>query len=381
MFSFRKCGGFVFIISFLVSLEGALADEPPNDWREVCERRILRMLRSVFTCLSVSMRFEPANARYFEVDMNCGQSLVETLRLLGCFSMETCLKNETKKPKDELQILLNDIFTVEDDVDHAQYVKVMPKSMCSALVVFRMLYDMSIDTLDRHVKRSSVLPSTSRKTDVSLRDTDKEIGGEKTTPTLNLTPSSPDPVIVHPGVVTTMFKLVPGFRRDDQPEISRAAQLFVVEAVKSLLRTEKNQQIMCDARFVTDVLLHASAILEDEAHILHQPIQYVLERLSAHKMEPLDLRTFLRIGNPLACVSDNERQKPGSFVPLTRVKTLVSMTTPKDMHHMQNASLLLPPFIEFDMSQEGFGCIFLPSLAPFSAASNSGTTNYDEYRY
>ena len=44
------------------------------------------------------------------------------------------------------------------------------------------------------------------------------------------------------------------------------------------------------------------------------------------------------------------------------------MTTPKDLHIQNNS--ILPPFIEFDMATEGFGCLYLPSLAPQSAASS-----------
>lgn len=46
------------------------------------------------------------------------------------------------------------------------------------------------------------------------------------------------------------------------------------------------------------------------------------------------------------------------------------MTTPSDE---QAQSLLDPPFIEFDMNQEGFSCIFIPSVAP--VATNHGTSN------
>src|SRR5688572_29248749 len=43
----------------------------------------------------------------------------------------------------------------------------------------------------------------------------------------------------------------------------------------------------------------------------------------------------------------------GEGVPLTRVKCLVSMTTPRDVR-LHGASIT-PSFIEFDMSSEGFG--------------------------
>jgi len=60
----------------------------------------------------------------------------------------------------------------------------------------------------------------------------------------------------------------------------------------------------------------------------------------------------------------------GGFIPLTRVKTLVSMTTPRDLHVQNNT--ILPPFVELDMMQEGFGCLYLPSLSPTSPHAASG---------
>lgn len=34
-------------------------------------------------------------------------------------------------------------------------------------------------------------------------------------------------------------------------------------------------------------------------------------------------------------------------------------------------TLVFPSFVEFDMSAEGFGCLFLPSIAPQSASGGS----------
>ena len=113
--------------------------------------------------------------------------------------------------------------------------------------------------------------------------------------------------------------------------------------------------------------------------ILAITLQYLLERLAAQKLEASDLRTFFRLGNPLSCLSDCQWEAylksdrrvastpPGRFLPLTRIKTLVSMTTPRDA--VQNNSIL-PPFIEFDMAPEGFGCLFMPSLAPSNPTSS-----------
>ena len=47
----------------------------------------------------------------------------------------------------------------------------------------------------------------------------------------------------------------------------------------------------------------------------------------------------------------------GGAVPLTRVKCMVSMTTPKDAR--AHGSTDCPSFVEFDMNVDGFGCLFL----------------------
>lgn len=49
------------------------------------------------------------------------------------------------------------------------------------------------------------------------------------------------------------------------------------------------------------------------------------------------------------------RSPEGSTVPLTRVKCLVSMTTPHDIR--LNGSAVTPAFVEFDNSLEGFGLV------------------------
>ncbi|KAF7649614.1 hypothetical protein LDENG_00138710 [Lucifuga dentata] len=67
------------------------------------------------------------------------------------------------------------------------------------------------------------------------------------------------------------------------------------------------------------------------------------------------------------------RSAEGSTVPLTRVKCLVSMTTPHDIR--LHGSAVTPAFVEFDSSLEGFGCLFLPSLAPHNTPTNNTNTS------
>ena len=56
---FRRVGGFVYIISVLVSLEGVLSGVPKKESRSRCpaeEKKVFALLRGVFTCLTTAMR-------------------------------------------------------------------------------------------------------------------------------------------------------------------------------------------------------------------------------------------------------------------------------------------------------------------------------------
>jgi hypothetical protein len=155
-------------------------------------------------------------------------------------------------------------------------------------------------------------------------------------------------------------------------------QVYIGEVIRSLVRGEKNQQLLCDSGFPTIVLKVGRIALLEETHPLHTVFQYMLERLAIQLLEPKDLREFLRLGEPLCCVPldlldcwiSHSSKKPGGTVPLSRVKTLVSMTTPRDP-----CMLSLPPFFEMDLSTEGFGCLFLPSIAPQSPISGPSVVN------
>ena len=60
------------------------------------------------------------------------------------------------------------------------------------------------------------------------------------------------------------------------------------------------------------------------------------------------------------------KDKFGQPLSLARIQSLVSMTTPRDgiLYGGNKFGCSSPPFIEFDMSLDGFGCLFLPSVFP-----------------
>ena len=60
----------------------------------------------------------------------------------------------------------------------------------------------------------------------------------------------------------------------------------------------------------------------------------------------------------------NKNAPFGGSLSLARVQSLVSMTTPRDGN--QEGMIRNPPFVEFDLSIDGFACLFLPSVFPQS---------------
>lgn len=107
---------------------------------------------------------------------------------------------------------------------------------------------------------------------------------------LNLNAPIPEPIVVHPGVVVGMLHLLPSISDSSKPHLALALQLCIAEVIKSLVRSERNQQVMCEAGMAGELLSMGRIALQDETHPLHQPLQYIIERLAAQSLEPRDLR-------------------------------------------------------------------------------------------
>ncbi|GAB6019627.1 hypothetical protein CHUAL_001189 [Chamberlinius hualienensis] len=371
---FRKVGGFVYVMSCLVSMEGCLMHPPKTPWDTVDISLVLTLLKTAFNTITVAMRFEPANAKFFAQEI-CYSSLTDAIRLLGCFSNELVLNKIEPFPLQEEESI-HSIFTSKNDI--CLQTETFPKVLSFACWIFRLLYDMSLDARSGSSGTIQSLPlmspSHSRRRNVSgdlKGNTSVLLCKRQQFAQLNLTP--PDIVIVHPVVVVAMLHLIPSISYPEQPAMANTLHLYITEVLKSMMRSERNQQVMCDAGFPHELLSRFSVALVDEENPLHSPLQYMFERIAAQGLEPKDLRDFMRLGNPLcsrpleSLKKDSDAdQREGGPVPLTRVKTLVSMTTPKDFQI--NSASLIPPFVEFDMSHEGFGCLYLPSVAPQSAS-------------
>lgn len=376
---FRKVGGFVYVTSVFVSLDGKLSDNSDivmngetSDERKIHLKDLLHLMNIVFQTLATAMRFEPANAKFFAQEI-CSTSLCDTLRLLGCFSNKSIFGESTQSTDNSETIdgYYQNIFT--GSLMKPEFSQEFPLSLSFSCLIYRFLYDLVLDNFEKP-NLSGVLNisiSTQSKPEVNkIQKMDPRIAVSS----LNLTQPLPEPLIVHPGIVICMLQLLPSVEHDVDEIQGERLQLYLAEVIKSLVRSERNQQIMCESSLAGHLLKIGKTVLSEEKNILHVPLQYILERLAAQALKPTELREFLRLASPLHCenIVLGEAYQIGGPVPLTRIKTLVSMTTPRDFR--AHGSCTLPPFVEFDMSAEGFGCLFLPSISPQAPVLGGGSS-------
>jgi WD repeat and FYVE domain-containing protein 3 len=94
---FRKAGGFVYVLSVLISMEGSLKIPATPPWDKVKINEVFTILKTILTIITVSMRYEPANANFFESEVRW-KSLYSALKLIGCFDTT---KTEFDKVKEK----------------------------------------------------------------------------------------------------------------------------------------------------------------------------------------------------------------------------------------------------------------------------------------
>ncbi|XP_030234798.1 WD repeat- and FYVE domain-containing protein 4 isoform X1 [Gadus morhua] len=212
-----------------------------------------------------------------------------------------------------------------------------------------------------------------------------------------------DHTIVNPGAIRVIISLLPSIFSPEDPELSMEVQYSVAQHIQAMVKSERNRQIMCEGGLVSTLLAHCGGILLDTLHPLSMPITRILEKLASQAITLPDLRAFLCLGDPLVCLKEktarnsskerhvppqstsNETDAPGappappagqalqrSFsllsspsegctLPLHHMVSLVSMTSPRSSRpHRLSSS---PAFVEFDMTESGYGGLFLPSLA------------------
>lgn len=239
---FRKVGGFVYVTSVFVSLDGKLGDDMNGESKQI--KDILHLLHLACQTLSTAMRFEPANAKFFQQEI-CNTSLCNTLRLLGCFSLTTELGDKrSSRAEESAKHYFHSLFMsnpLQPDFD-GNY----PVSLSFATLVYRFLYDITLDNFDKP-NLSGLASVTANSASQSQTPNQPSKDPRSSVSSLNLTTPQPEPMIVHPSVVICMLQLLPSIEHETASDTALSLQMYLADVLKSLMRSERNQQVMCDA--------------------------------------------------------------------------------------------------------------------------------------
>ncbi|CAB1322462.1 unnamed protein product, partial [Coregonus sp. 'balchen'] len=273
--------------------------------------QVFELLHTVFCTLTAAMRYEPANSHFFRTEIQY-EKLADAVRLLGCFSEAKKVGATGVFPSNAqpfLRLLEDDGVVAGGGAGDS----VCPTlKHCSKLFIY--LYKMATDSFDRYVVRGQVPPPADSRDPPCRPPGARQHSpgrGVRALTDLNLklhlanssssSSSSSDSVVIHPGAGLAMLDLLASVSSDSQPEHALDLQLAVANILQQLVHSERNQQILCEAGLHSRLLQRCSQALGDEEHPLHPPLQRMFERLASQALQPMALREFLRLGNPLNC--------------------------------------------------------------------------------
>lgn len=297
---FREVGGFVYVMSVLINMEGSLADPISAVWKNVKREEVLNLLRTVFHVLTAAIQDDPANKNF--MDEIRFRGLSDTIRLLGCFSVDavniqsfpaagdrnkkwTTHSHEKKLPTMTVTQQPS-VDSIRSSVSLESSLDIDPSSVLfAANELIKNLFDMATDSFGLKSGTSIIYASTSEVESISQGRVGLGI-----------------PYIYHPGAVTAAFDLLPAISEANVSVYSEGCldlQLYWISHLQNLLKCEHNQQVMCEAGLPQQILDRCDTALVTEEHPLHAPLQRMFERLASQSLTPTVLRNFLRLGSPL----------------------------------------------------------------------------------
>ncbi|XP_077207114.1 WD repeat- and FYVE domain-containing protein 4 isoform X2 [Paroedura picta] len=407
--AFRVSSGFNGLLSLLSDMEGALCDPPPAMWSSVSHGHLVDLLLHILHAMAAALHSDPTNSHFFHKN-GLFQKLAEDLALLGCFATQKRSMTPVglHKTRSFAEFLNTAIGSPE----------FFPTGLKSCIWIFRFLDQMATGGLF-HLRRcwtelelgaerpppACIQETTSNHQEAtegsSQKLNDKGIAdGQHLDPKESACSSaSGEGRMVHPGALVVMVQLLPKVYSDAWPELSWEIQCAVACHIQSLMRGEKNRQVACGAGLLEALVSCCQEELREACSPLHTPLLRLFEKLASQTIEPDVLRQFLHLRTPLLTLQSDSsagqalptlRCKSGSFqatwkegsqnnchpdplvfvaswtsensaVALEAATSLIAMTAPRSFQ--PQSTCLAPSFVEFDMSLEGYGCLFLPTLA------------------
>ncbi|XP_018654969.1 beige/beach protein-related [Schistosoma mansoni] len=405
---FRKVNGFVYVMQELIYLE----ESSPQHQHSHLSRKIFLssltypqlflLIKSIFSSLGIAMKFEPSNAHYFATEI---QYNTLTDAILSLSSNKQQNKFNINSCSQFISININELMNGFNDSIYHQTRSIRSKYLYALFMNIKLMESLLLSP-------SSVLTSP------NLNKIKMEYNKNKNNTLdsyLDMNKSSPDVVVNLPRRIVEWCLIFRYFYNLAIDAYDRCLLIVITD----LLHSERNQQLMCNVYMPREILNVFRKPLANDNHPLHDQIRGLFECLVIQALTPNDLREFLRLSdtlseldasliyptennnlsNSLFSLSDEAkilRSKSLSFrlnpLTLSQIKCLIAMSTPSHVEFNKqiirrdsrinyssvrssstmNSEIGLsisPPFVEFNMSTEGFGCLFLPSIAPQGSSS------------
>ncbi|XP_067395033.1 WD repeat- and FYVE domain-containing protein 4 [Emydura macquarii macquarii] len=410
--AFRTCSGFNGLLSLLSDMEGALQDPPSGLWATAGHRPILELILYTLQGIAAALHLDPVNSDFFQRN-GLFEKLAEDLGSLGCFWTQEGWQVPVQLEKGRtFAELLNAAFCSSEP---------FPTWLKSCIWILSFLDHMIKGTLHLESCLKEVKPAVEEPPwDIQKgpQDQQEEHGASfnqlenKLAASDYRTCTEPedrleagDCAIVHPGAVCIMVRLLPKLYKEEHPQLSQEIQCAIADHVQSLVKSEKSRQVMCASGLLNTIITSCQDALNNDSHPLHLPLIRIFEKLASQSIEPDVLRQFLWLGTPPPAVTGAcgnpatvplcqgaslceavRNEDPGAAVPdkpvvpqlatrptsspwatrgsamaLQTAMSLISMTSPRNFQ--PHITSLAPSFVEFDMSLEGYGCLFLPTLS------------------
>uniref|UniRef100_A0A8C2MGP4 WD repeat and FYVE domain containing 4 n=1 Tax=Cricetulus griseus TaxID=10029 RepID=A0A8C2MGP4_CRIGR len=359
--AFRVSSGFNGLLSLLSDLEGSLQVPAVPTWGAVSPSQTLELVLHTLCVVSAALHLDPVNGHFFRSN-GLFEKLAEDLCLLGCFGA----------PEEEgAQRLSSSDMKARPFMDFLSCAFSsscpFPPRVQSCLQILSFLDNMASGTL--HLRRDLMEPARAGQepsVDAQKGDASGRQGKFKQWPDLEERMDEGDAMIMHPGIICIMVRLLPRLYLDDHPQLSEEIQCSVAGHLLSLVKSEKNRQVMCEAGMLRTLMTFCRRTLSTGGSVLHSLLIRIFEKLGSQAIEPDVLRGAI----PCPGGSQDLKSSWTSHDSATALQTslsLISMTSPRNLQPQRAA--LTPSFVEFDMSMEGYGCLFTPTLSTVMGTS------------
>uniref|UniRef100_A0A3Q2NX03 WDFY family member 4 n=1 Tax=Fundulus heteroclitus TaxID=8078 RepID=A0A3Q2NX03_FUNHE len=351
---FRKAGGFTGLLSLMVDMEGALADPPEGEvWKTLGPQQLLDLILLTLHIMALAVHLHVVNAHHFDTG-GFYERLSDALLHLGCFHVEGPKWDGEKcscpKASDENQSPGESFFRFVEFAEASATPNSSPKQ---SLPITLQTCIRLLSYLDHFATGTYSPQALGPKPDGQGVENNETLFG----------PGGCEGVILHPGAVRVIMTLLPHVFAPEDPQLSMEVQFSLAHHILAMVKSERNRQIMCKGGLVSTLLTHCRSMLLSPNHHLHLPVTCIFEKLSSQAISCSDFRldTVRFWGFIFECALLQPTASFGSAISVHQIVTLVSITVPRTFRpHRLSSS---PAFVEFDMSESGYGCLLLPSLA------------------